>query len=390
MSQPLTPESSPVAAAIVGTGFMGNVHAEALRRLRIPIAGILGSTPDKSRVAADSLGIDRAYDSFDALLADPHASVIHINTPNRHHFEMARRAIQAGKHVLCEKPLAMNSVESAELVRLANANPHLATGVNYNIRFYPLCIEAAARVADETVGKILHVTGSYVQDWLLYPTDYNWRVLAKEGGALRAVADIGTHWLDLVRSVTGLEIESVCADLQTVHSVRQRPKGEVQTFQNDQVHETESVEITTDDYGSILLRFQNGVRGSLHVSQVMAGRKNCLRFEIAGSKSSLAWNSEQPNELLIGHRNHPNECLLRDPSLMSPRAQQAADNPGGHNEGYADSFKQCFQSFYRSIQEPDHGLSDYPTFADGHREILICEAILASHKRRQWVDVAAG
>ena len=237
------------------------------------------------------------------LLADPAVQVVHITTPNRYHFEMASAALRAGKHVLCEKPLAMNSTESAALVELARETGH-AAGVNYNVRFYPLCLEARDMVRRGDLGDVYSICGSYVQDWLFYPTDYNWRVLAEEGGALRAVADIGTHWLDLIQFITGLEVEAVCADLKTVHPIRQRPKGEVQTFKGkeEQIVATESVEITTEDYGGVMLRFRGGGRGMLWTSQVTAGRKNCLRFEIAGSKQALSWCSESPNELWIGHR----------------------------------------------------------------------------------------
>ena len=377
-------------AAVVGTGFMGWVHVEALRRAGVEVAGILGSSPEKSRAEADRLGLPRAYESFDEVLSDATVHSVHIATPNRLHFEMAAAALEAGKHVLCEKPLAMNSSESAKLVELASRHPHLAAGVNYNIRFYPLCLEARERVRSGAVGDVLHISGSYVQDWLLKPTDYNWRVLADEGGELRSVSDIGTHWLDLLHSITGLEVESLCADLQTVHPVRQRPTGEVQTFASDGGDiEREPVEITTDDAGSILLRFRGGARGSLNVSQVTAGRKNCLRFEIAGSDAAVGWNSEQPNDLWIGHRDRPNEVLMRDPSLLADRARTAADYPGGHNEGYADSFKQCFRAFYSAIESGDLAEPTFPTFADGHREIVLCEAILQSHRERRWVDVAS-
>jgi predicted dehydrogenase len=377
-------------AVVVGTGFMGWVHVEALRRAGVEVAGILGSSSEKSRAEADRLGLPRAYESFDDVLSDATVRSVHIATPNRLHFEMAAAALEAGKHVLCEKPLSMNSSESAKLVSLASRHPHLAAGVNYNIRFYPLCLEARERVRSGAVGDVLHVSGSYVQDWLLKPTDYNWRVLSEEGGELRAVSDIGTHWLDLLHSITGLEVESLCADLQTVHPVRQRPTGEVQTFASDGGDiERGPVEITTEDAGSILLRLRGGARGSLTVSQVTAGRKNCLRFEIAGSDSALGWNSEQPNDLWIGHRDRPNEVLIRDPSLLTDRARSAADYPGGHSEGYADSFKQCFRSFYSAIESGDFAEPTFPTFADGHREIVLCEAILQSHRERRWVDVAS-
>jgi predicted dehydrogenase len=367
---------------------MGWVHVEALRRAGVEVAGILGSSAEKSQAEAARLNLPRAYGSFDEVLTDDSVDSVHIATPNRLHFEMAAAVLQAGKHVLCEKPLAMNSVESAKLVELAQQYPQQAAGVNYNIRFYPLCLEARERVRGGAIGDVLHISGGYAQDWLLKPTDYNWRVLADEGGELRAVSDIGTHWLDLLHAITGLEVESLCADLKTVHAERQRPTGELQTFSDGGDVPREPVAISTEDYGSILLRFRGGTRGSLVVSQVTAGRKNCLRFEIAGSESAIGWNSEQPNELWIGYRDRANEVLMRDPSLLGLQAQTAASYPGGHNEGYADSFKQCFRCFYSSILAGEPGRL-FPTFADGHREILLCEAILKSHRERCWVDLPA-
>jgi predicted dehydrogenase len=378
-----------IGVAVIGAGFIGPVHVEALRRAGQRVVGILGVSNDESRSAAERLGLDKAYQDMDQVLRDEQVQAVHIATPNRLHFDLASRSLRAGKHVMCEKPLAMNSQESAELVRLA-AETRLAAGVNYNVRYYPLCLEAAERVRQGTVGQIYHVTGSYVQDWLFYETDFNWRVLADEGGALRAVADIGTHWLDLIHAITGLEIEAVCADLYTVFPVRKRPKGEVETFQAKGAapEAVEPISITTEDYGCILLRFAGGTRGCVHVSQVTAGRKNCLRFELAGSAQALAWDSQTPNELWIGHRDRPNESLLRDPALVGETARQYIHYPGGHNEGFPDTFKQCFRAFYSAIEAGDfQARRTYPTFADGHREIVLCEAILASHRQRTWVDV---
>jgi predicted dehydrogenase len=263
-------------------------------------------------------------------------------------------------------------------------------GVNYNIRYYPICLEAAEMVRAGQLGNVLHITGSYVQDWLFHETDFNWRVLADEGGELRAVADIGTHWLDLIHAITQLEVEAVCADLSTVFPVRQKPVGVVETFSGKESApvSTESVEVDTEDYGCILLRFAGGARGSVFVSQVTAGRKNCLRFELAGARQAIAWNSEQPNEMWIGHRDAPNQLLLRDPALVSPRAGQFIGYPGGHNEGFPDTFKQCFRDFYGYIAAGDFAAPrPFPTFADGHREIVLCEAILQSHREQRWIDV---
>jgi predicted dehydrogenase len=245
-------------------------------------------------------------------------------------------------------------------------------------------------VQSGALGDIYSIFGSYVQDWLLYPTDYNWRVLAEEGGQLRAVADIGTHWLDLIQAITGLKVQAVCADLTTVHAVRRRPKGEVETFKvkEETVSETEPIQISTDDFGCVMLRFEGAARGCLWVSQVTAGRKNCLRYEISGSKRALAWCSEQPNELWNGHRDAPNESLIRDPALLSNQVRPYANYPGGHNEGFPDTFKQCFRAFYDYIEAGDFSATPtFPTFADGHREILLCEAVLQSHREDRWVEV---
>jgi len=373
--------------AVVGAGFIGPIHVEALRRLGLPVAGVLASSPAKSRKAAEELRLAKAYLGYDELLADPNVQAVHLTTPNRFHYEQCRDALAAGKHVVCEKPLAMNSAQTADLVEIARRSPKI-TAVNYNIRFYPLCIEARQRIADGFLGEIYQITGSYEQDWLLYATDFNWRVMREEGGDLRAVADIGTHWLDLVTWITGLQVERVCADLRTFLPIRRRPGTAVETFQGKVLgpRDTEPVTINTEDYGAALLHFRGGARGTFNVSQTTAGRKNCLRFEIAGSKGALAWDSEQPNVLWLGHRDRPNELLTRDPTLLHASARQAAGTPGGHNEGFADTFKQLFRAVYETIE--GGRAAEYPTFADGHREVVLCEAILKSHQEERWVELS--
>jgi predicted dehydrogenase len=379
---------SQLGAAVVGTGFIGPVHIEALRRLNRPVVGILASTLDKGRKMAAALSIPRVYVGYTDLLADPLVKVVHLTSPNRLHFEQCKQALAAEKHVICEKPLAMTTAETRELVALAKAAP-VVSAVCYNVRFYPLCLEARQRIAAGELGDIYHVTGSYVQDWLLYDTDFNWRVLADEGGKLRAVADIGTHWVDLVSFITGKTVERVCADLRTFLPTRRRPKGSVETFQSKlgKAPETQSVKIDTEDYGSVLLRFQGGGSGCFTVSQLTAGRKNCLRFEIAGSKGALAWNSERPNELWVGHRDQPNQLLLRDPALLHPPANRYAATPGGHNEGFVDTFKQLFRAIYEYIEGGDRETRPFASFEDGHREVALCEAILQSHQTAAWAPV---
>ncbi len=376
-------------AAIIGTGFIGPVHLEGLRRLGVPVCGVLGSSPEKSRLAAERLSVMRGYSSLSELLADPNVAVVHITSPNREHFSQTMACLEAGKHVLCEKPLAMTSDESQKLVDAAKQSDRVC-GVNYNVRFYLLCLEAQQRIREKSLGQIYHITGCYVQDWLMHDTDFNWRVLASEGGPLRALADIGTHWLDLAQAVTGLRVTSVCADLQTVHAVRRPVIGSVETFssggKSDQPRR--SIPIDTEDYGAVLLRFENGARGLFHVSQVTAGRKNLLRLEIAGSENSLAWESETPNSLWVGHRDRANEQLTRDPSLVHAQVRPFADYPGGHNEGFPDSHKQLFRAFYSALPENQMTqLGEFPTFEDGHRDIVLCEAILESAKSRKWIDV---
>jgi predicted dehydrogenase len=374
-------------AAVVGTGFIGIVHVDALRRLGVEITGIVGSSPDRVREKARSHPLPEPYESFEAMLADPRVDVVHITSPNHLHFPQARAALEAGKHVVCEKPLGMDSTETAELLRIAEGSG-LVHAVNFNIRHYPLIREARERVAAGAVGDVRLITGAYLQDWLLYDTDWNWRLEDDRGGALRAVGDIGSHWIDLMTYVTGRHVEAVLAELTTFIPVRQRPVGPVETFSGGGSGETVPVEIQTEDTASILLRFAGGARASVTVSQLSPGRKNALTFQIDGSERALAWTGERPDELWIGHRNRPNELLFRDPSLLSPAAAATVSVPGGHAEGFENTFRELYRAVYRAVAaggppaEPD-----YPTFADGHEEALIGDAIAASARDGRWVTV---
>ncbi|MBC7224580.1 MAG: Gfo/Idh/MocA family oxidoreductase [Anaerolineae bacterium] len=378
-----------IRAAVIGTGFIGPAHVEALRRLGVEVVGIAGSSPERARPKAEALHIGKVYDTWQEVIADPKVDVVHITTPNYLHYPMAKAAIEAGKHIVCEKPLAMNSRESGELLRLAQ-EAGIVHAVNYNIRFYPLCQEARARVARGDLGDVYIVRGSYLQDWLFYDTDWNWRLEPELGGSLRAVADIGTHWLDLTSFITGLRVEAVLADFRTFIPVRKKPTKPIDTFAGKELTPEDYVEqpIHTEDYATVLLAYEGGARGVMTVSQVSAGRKNRLTYEIDGSKLSLAWDSERPNELWIGHREGPNEVLMKDPSLLTAEARDFTGYPGGHNEGFPDTFKQLYKAVYRYIQAGDRQAQpDFPTFADGHEEILLCEAIERSAKEQRWVKV---
>jgi predicted dehydrogenase len=374
-------------AALIGLGFVGRSHVEALRRVGIPIRGILGSSPDRSAEACKALGLERPYPSLDELAADSAVTCVHICTPNHVHFEQSSRMLRAGKHILCEKPLGMDSRESAELIAIARESGRVGA-VAYNLRYYPLCQEARVLVSSGAIGDVKLVHGSFLQDWLLFPTDWNWRLDPKLGGELRAVSDIGTHWLDLMMWITGRKITEVCADLATVVPVRKRPRGRVESFQKAEAAAYNEVPMRTDDYASVLLHFENDIRGVMTVSQVSAGRKTRLWFEIDGTKGSLSWNSESPNTLWIGRRDSASGLLPKDPSLLSPQARPYAAYPGGHAEGYPDTFVQLFREFYNyvdagKLQEP----RPFPTFETGHAGLLLCEAIARSTEQRAWIPV---
>jgi predicted dehydrogenase len=297
-------------------------------------------------------------------------------------------ALAAGKHVMCEKPLALDRGESGALVELAKGHGRVGA-VTYNLRFYPLCQEARAMVAHGLIGEPVLIHGSFLQDWLLYPTDWNWRLDPKLGGDLRAVADIGTHWLDLLTWITGKKVTEVCADLATVVPKRRKPRGRVETFQHSNGNFDE-VAVHTEDYGSVLLHFEGDARGVLTVSQVSAGRKTRLWFEVDGTAGSLAWNSESPNTLWIGKRHNPNQELAKDPSLMMPEARGYAAYPGGHPEGYPDTFARLFEDFYEYIAQGNFkSPRSFPTFETGHEGLELCEAIAQSARERRWVTVVA-
>ncbi len=376
-------------AGVIGTGFIGPVHVEALGRVAVDVMALSGHGAERTAAKARQLHIPRAYGSAEELLADPDIDVVHITSPNHLHFPHAKAALLAGKHVVCEKPLAMDSQESTELVRLAQAQQRV-NAVNFVTRYYPLSQHAHALVQQGDLGRVYSVQGSYLQDWLLLPTDWNWRLEPEYGGAVRAIGDIGSHWIDLTTFITGLEVEAVLADFQTFVPVRQKPTQPVETFTGKLQTAVEYVEqpIHTEDYASVLFRYAGGARGVMTVSQVSAGRKNRLSYEIDGAQAALAWDGENPNELWIGHRDRPNELLLKDPALLAPEARPFAGYPGGHAEGFADTFKGLYQAVYGYLDAGDFSATPaFPTFADGHRALRIGEAILRSAREDRWVSI---
>jgi predicted dehydrogenase len=382
-----------VKAAIIGTGFIGPAHVEAGRRIGgVEFAALAEAGRELAERKAAALGIPRACGDYRDVLADPEIEVVHNCTPNRMHFEINRAILQAGKHVISEKPLAMSSTETRVLVKEAKKAGVLAA-VDFNYRSYPVVQEMRAMAADGRLGNLYLAQGSYLQDWLYLDTDYNWRLEPKLGGSPRAVGDVGSHWFDLFRHVTGEEIVAVSADFRTVHPTRRRPRKAVETYagRNLRPADYERVKIETEDCATIQFRTDSGAVGSLVVSQVSAGRKNRLYIELSGSKSALWWDQERPNELTIGRREKANELLIKDPALLSPAAAAFAHYPGGHPEGYPDGLKNLCREFYARVRDPKlrREPAAFATFADGHRELVICEAVLASARKRAWVKVKA-
>lgn len=368
---------------------MGRVHLEALRRVEgVDVVAIAGRELESAKRLGAGFGIERAESDYRNILQDASIDAVHICTPNAMHYQMAKDALLAGKHVLCEKPLATSAAQAQELVDLARER-NLRNAVCHNLRYYPMAQQMRRMVEDGELGRVLVVQGTYSQDWLLYETDWNWRIDVKAGGPARAMADIGSHWFDLAEHVTGLRVRSLCADLQTFYPTRKKPKRNVETFAGKLLsgEDVEDTPVETEDYGAVIFHMDEATRGCMTASQVAAGCKNSLNFEVFGTKSSVRWNQERPDELWIGKRDSANQVMLKDPALMQPQARSYADLPGGHSEGYDDTFKQLFRRFYASIAEPNAPV-EYPQMLDGLRQMVLLDAELESHRKHGWVEVA--
>jgi len=378
-----------VKTGVIGTGFIGPAHIEALRRLgHVDVVALAECSADLAKSKAQMLGIAKSYGDYGELLKDDRIESVHVCSPNYLHYEMAKAALEAGKHVVCEKPLAISVAEAEELVELADKTG-LVNAVNFNIRYYPLMRQVRMMVQKGDVGQVFAVQGSYLQDWLFHPTDYNWRLEPDQSGRSRAIADIGSHWMDLIEHVTGLRIQEVCADFATFHKIRKKPLKRIETYAGKVLkpEDYQDVPINTEDYATVLFRFENNGRGVMTVNQVAAGRKNRLYFEIDGSKQAIAWESEMPNQIWIGRRDGNNEIMMRDPSLVYPEAMKLIDYPGGHNEGFPDTFKQLMREVYAYIAGDRSAEPTFPTFKDGLREMVLCEAIMDSNQKRAWITV---
>lgn len=382
-------------AGIIGTGFIGPVHIEALKRLGVQVTAVCGSTKS-AQALADQWGIPEVYGNYDyeAMYRSPNVDVIHITSPNKVHVEQSLAALKLGKHVICEKPLGMTAEETELVVQATAQADSPVFAVNYVCRFFPALLQMRAMVARGELGQIIHVQGHFFQDWLLKNTDYNWRVLADEGGKLRAVGDIGTHWVDAISFILGAKAESVFAHLETFHKTRLRPKGEVQTFTEADPAQMIPYQVDTEDFGSVLLKFgkaehgyANGVHANASISQVAAGWKCSLALGIYGAKGSVQWDLQQPNEILVGSRDVPNQIRTRNTAGFSEDIAGFTDYPGGHPEGFADCHKMHYRAVYEHIASRRKTPALFATAADGHHEVKFCEAVLNSSEQQKWVKI---
>ncbi|HEY1173592.1 MAG TPA: Gfo/Idh/MocA family oxidoreductase [Verrucomicrobiae bacterium] len=391
MSKPL----HQLRVGVIGTGFIGPVHIEALKRLGVQVTAICGSTKN-AKATAEKWGIPEVYGDYDyeAMYRSPNVDVIHITSPNKVHVEQSLAALKAGKHVVCEKPLGMTAKETVKVVKAVQKANAPVFAVNYMCRFFPAVLQMRAMVARGDLGEIIHVQGHFFQDWLLQATDYNWRLLASEGGKLRAVGDIGTHWIDAVSFMLGTKAEAVFAHLETFHKTRYRPKGEVQTFAKIDPKTMVPYAVDTEDFGTVLLKFGqakhgfvNGTHANASISQVAAGWKCSLALGIYGTKGSVRWDLQQPNEILVGRRDEPNQILQRATAGFSEDVAGFTDYPGGHPEGFPDSHKMHYRAVYEHIASGRKTAVLFATAADGHHEVQLCEAILKSSEGKKWVKL---
>jgi len=374
-----------IGMGLVGPGFVGAHHIDAVRRLgNVDVVAIAASSDASARKKADALGVPKAYGSYAALVADPDVHVVHNTTPNYLHVPVIRAALAARKHVISDKPLATSAADARALADAA-ADARVVHAVTFNYRGNPLVQQAREMIAAGEIGDVHFVHGAYLQDWLLQPTDFSWRLEREKGGPSSAMGDIGSHWCDLVQHVTGQRIVEVLADLTTVIGTRLKPSSSTEAFARSGDAARLPIAIESEDLATILLRFDRGAKGSLSVGQVCAGHKNDLWFEANGRHGSLRWLQERQNELWIGRRDGPNATLLKDPSLLAPAAQRYAHLPGGHQEAWADAFCNVMRDVYGFIAE-GRQMSDlrppaFASFEDGYHSACVVDAVLESHRR---------
>jgi len=378
---------STIRACLAGAGFAGGIHVEALRRLgNVEVTAIADMDGASQKAAA--WYIPHWYTDYREMIDKEKPDVIHICTPNSTHYEIAMAAMERGIAVVCEKPLSRTVEEARKLAEYASAH-HIVTGINFNFRYYPMLLQMKQMVASGEVGELYTVHGSYLQDWLQKDTDYNWRLEPGVSGDSRAFGDIGSHWIDMVETVVGQRACEVMADFATFHKTRKKPLKPVDTYSGmcQRPEDYTDVPIGTEDYAAVLFHFDSGARGSCNVSQVYSGRKNQTIISLCGSKCALHWDSENSNELWVGKQEESNRILVKSPPLLSREAAGIISYPGGHTEGFGDTFKHNFKAIYAAIAKGDTGKHGFARFEDGLREMLLCEGVVQSARERQWIAI---
>lgn len=382
-----------IGMGLVGPGFVGAHHIDAVRRLGfVDVVGVAATTEASARRKADALGVAKAYPSYQALAADPAVQVVHNATPNHLHVPVILNALANGKHVISDKPLATSAEAARRLVDAANT-AGVIHAVTFNYRGNPLVQQARAMIAAGEIGDVHFAHGAYLQDWLLQPTDFSWRVELDKGGPSSAFADIGSHWCDLVQHVVGRRIVEVLADLTTVIGARLKPASPPAAFARAGNEPRTMVAVESEDLATVLVRFDGGAKGVLSVGQVCAGHRNGLWFEVSGRQASLRWDQEKQNELWIGRRDRANDMLPKDPALIGEAARPYAHLPGGHQEGWADAFANVMRDVYGFIaagkRMADTRPPAFASFEDGYDAACIVDAVLESHRRGGvWTKVA--
>jgi len=376
-----------IKTGVIGVGFIGAAHVEQLRRLgNVEVVALADDVNHQEK--AEALCVPRGYNSYKELIDKEQPDCVHICTPNNTHYEIAMYAMQRGIHVVCEKPMTTTVEEAKNLLALA-LDKKIIHAMNFNCRFYPMVYQMREMIKRGELGDIYTIHGGYIQDWLLYDTDYNWRLEPELSGESRAFSDIGSHWIDLVEFVTGHRVTEVLADFEIFHKTRKKPKKAIDTFSGMALHpeDYDEVPINTEDYATVLFHFDNGSHACCNITQVFAGRKNQMIVAIAGSKSAFHWDSELSNELWLGRRDGPNGQFVKDPSILASGTAKIVSYPGGHVEGFPDTFKQNFKQIYADIEAGEANDPNYADFSAGLREMHICSKVLQSAKERRWVEV---
>lgn len=374
---------------ILGMGYIGESHIEAVRRIgQCQLYAVADTNAGLAREKAEQYGVDRCCSSVDELLNDPKVDVIHNCTPNFLHAQLNCRILRAGKHLFSEKPLSRNYAEAMQVLQAKKENPEVVAAVNFNYRMNPLVQDMRGRIARGEIGDVRIISGCYLQDWLMYDTDYSWRLEPEIAGNSCCMADIGSHWMDAVQCVTGHRITKVMADLVTVLPVRKKPLEQTQTFTSQKAGRYELKHIENEEYGAVLFKTDRGATGVFHASEMSPGHGCYFEIEINGSKASLRWNQEENDRLWVGHRDEDNRLVIRDPNHISPQAKEYTSLAKGHPEGWNDAFKGNIYSFYRYLsQEGEKKAPDFATLEEAARIVQLTEAIVRSSREKRWITI---